>query len=219
MDLAVCVTASGTSQADGWQSHGNKPVMPLQREVRELCGVHVLRGADLSGDSAVTLRLLWVCPVCCPPAADIREGNPSWTSCFRLEIRSLDVTLIMVFPLPQEEIWFISPISGVLTCPLQSICLTEVISSSWWTKNLSSTRFHHSCKTSLKFITAEAVTCRCVKPHGSKRECYTAPRAPCCTWRSGFILCTVLTAVLWLCCSRCLHQLYLQWWQDVTRLC
>lgn len=82
-----------------------------------------------------------------------------------MEIQSSAVTLSMLFPWPPEEIWFVSPVPRVLTCSLQSICLTEVISSLWWTKifNISL-----SSKTLLKPITAEGIVSRCVEPCGSR---------------------------------------------------
>ena len=88
--------------------------------------------------------------------------------------------LSIVFPLPQEEMLFIFPISRVLTFSLQSICLTEVTYSSWWAKNFNSTRFHHCAKVFLKFMTAEAIVSRSVEPYGVGKSVILYPR-PCAT--------------------------------------
>lgn len=66
-----------------------------------------------------------------------------------------------------------------LILSVQSVWLTEVISSSWWAKNLSSTRFHHSAKTCLKIITAEAIVSWCVNLYCSSEAVvpYTRPSA------------------------------------------
>lgn len=100
-----------------------------------------------------------------------------------------------------------------LILSVQSVWLTEVISSSWWAKNLSSTRFHHNAKACLKIITAEAIifgvlshiavgkgvvpyTRRCATHLGLALSCAYS-RKPHCDCSS-----TVLT-----------------WWYNLTSLC
>jgi len=84
--------------------------------------------------------------------------------------------LSMVLPLPQEEIRVTSPIPRALTCSLQSIRLTEAISSSWWATNFNSTRFHHHVKAFLQLIAAEATGSGCVEPYGVGESVVPYPR-------------------------------------------
>lgn len=57
-DIAACAIAAGTSQVQGWQRLDNKPTMPPQCEVRELCGIHMLWRLRSNAEIAASLSCL-----------------------------------------------------------------------------------------------------------------------------------------------------------------